>query len=154
MQNQWNANKESRHLDNFIPWIYLLQPLLEYSIVSQHRQSTMDNAEACVKTASRYIRPPRPSNILSAPIYQQIYIIWLWTLKTDIGLWPWICNNYDNHNIDKTVVSWLPFRIFYNFNTLNILMLGIVLPTLMCFNLNTCCVLELHLTEFVIFLKM
>jgi hypothetical protein len=32
-------------------------------------------------------------------------------------------------------------------------MLGIVLPTLMCFNLNTCCILELHLTEFVIFFE-
>ena len=50
----------------------LLQPLPEYfpskgRIVSQHRQFTMDNVEACVKTASPYIRPtPRPSNTLSA----------------------------------------------------------------------------------------
>jgi hypothetical protein len=51
--------------------------------VSQRRQFTMDNAEACVKTASRYIQhTPSRSDILSAAFINEYIYIYIYIYNT------------------------------------------------------------------------
>jgi len=42
-----------------------------------------------------------------------------------------VCQNYDEHNVNRTTVLYLQFHTFYNINILNTLVFGIALPGLM-----------------------